>query len=386
MGRPPRGDRRPRRCRRSASNGRSCAQRGITDRAARLEGAAGQQLTGARRLPLRSLSAARARSASMSGHGTQQRARVRMPRVADNSAEAERISTTRPAYITATRSAIPATSAEIVGDEAPGRDPALAHASQQLEDLRLHAHVERRRRFVRDQQLRRRHQRHRERHALPHAARTVRADTVAGAVAARASRPRRSASSARCARRARLGSAVRRSVPRRAESSMRRCGVSAFIGSCEHQADAARRAPRCSSRLGHARASPGPRTAPSRRASIGGEQPQAGEERLRLAGARFADDRQAFARRDVERDAVDAHCEPAALRREVDTQVADRAASGGLPVASRQRGLGSSASRRPSPRKLRHSSSVASTADGTSSCHGAFPSAARPPPPAARGS
>ena len=83
------------------------------------------------------------------------------------------VSTTLPAYITATRSAISATTPRswvIRISAAPVSALQLAH---QVQDLRLDGHVQRRRRFVRDQQRRVVGQRHRDHHPLPHAARKL---------------------------------------------------------------------------------------------------------------------------------------------------------------------------------------------------------------------
>ncbi len=49
--------------------------------------------------------------------------------------------------------------------------PLLAQPQQQIDDLRLHGHVERRRGLVGDQQLRTARERHGDHHALAHAAR-----------------------------------------------------------------------------------------------------------------------------------------------------------------------------------------------------------------------
>ena len=79
-------------------------------------------------------------------------------------------STLRPAYITTTRCAISATTPRswvISMIAVPVLSLQLAH---QVEDLRLDRHVERGGRLVGDQQLRVAGQRHRDHHALPHAA------------------------------------------------------------------------------------------------------------------------------------------------------------------------------------------------------------------------
>ena len=63
--------------------------------------------------------------------------------------------------------------AEVVGDEDDRGAGLLAQRAHQLEDLRLDRHVERGRRLVGDQQLRLAGQRHRDHHALAHAAREL---------------------------------------------------------------------------------------------------------------------------------------------------------------------------------------------------------------------
>ncbi len=64
------------------------------------------------------------------------------------------VSTIRPAYITATRSAVSAIDAEVVGDEQQRQVERRLHLAQQVEDLRLDRDVERRRRLVGDDERR----------------------------------------------------------------------------------------------------------------------------------------------------------------------------------------------------------------------------------------
>ena len=63
--------------------------------------------------------------------------------------------------------------AHVVGDEHQRHAALLLQAAQQIEDLRLDRHVERRRRLVGDQQARIAGDRHRDHHALVHAARQL---------------------------------------------------------------------------------------------------------------------------------------------------------------------------------------------------------------------
>ena len=79
-------------------------------------------------------------------------------------------STMRPAYMTATRSAVLGDDAEVVGDEQQRQVERRLHLAQQVENLRLDRHVERRRRFVGDDERGTAGERHRDQHALPHPA------------------------------------------------------------------------------------------------------------------------------------------------------------------------------------------------------------------------
>ena len=63
--------------------------------------------------------------------------------------------------------------AEIVRDQQQRQIELALHLAQQLEDLRLHRHVERGGRLVGDDQRRSARQRDRDHHALPHAAREL---------------------------------------------------------------------------------------------------------------------------------------------------------------------------------------------------------------------
>ena len=79
-------------------------------------------------------------------------------------------STIRPAYITRDLVGHLGDHAEVVGDHHDRRVELALQALDQLEDLRLDGHVERRRRLVGDQQLRVVDERHRDHRALAHAA------------------------------------------------------------------------------------------------------------------------------------------------------------------------------------------------------------------------
>ena len=87
------------------------------------------------------------------------RASTRAGRACTDAAAAEDVahrpcSTMRPAYMTATRSAVSAIDAEIVRDEQQRQVERRLHLAQQIEDLRLNRDVERRRRLVGDDQRR----------------------------------------------------------------------------------------------------------------------------------------------------------------------------------------------------------------------------------------
>ena len=82
-------------------------------------------------------------------------------------------STTWPPYITTTSSAISAIDAEIVRDHDDRHVVLVLQALHQSQDLRLRRDVERRRRLVGDQEVGVVDQRHRDHHALAHAAREL---------------------------------------------------------------------------------------------------------------------------------------------------------------------------------------------------------------------
>ena len=83
------------------------------------------------------------------------------------------VSTNVPAYITLTRSHMPATTPRSCVIRISAVSRSATRLAQELEDLRLDRDVERRRRLVGDQQLRLAGERHRDHHALAHAAREL---------------------------------------------------------------------------------------------------------------------------------------------------------------------------------------------------------------------
>ena len=101
--------------------------------------------------------------------GGQQRAGVRMARVVEGRARAGQFR--HPAAIEHQHAVGDlGDHAEIVGDEQDGEPRLALQVAQQRQDLRLDRHVERRGRLVGDQQPRARRERHRDHHALAHAA------------------------------------------------------------------------------------------------------------------------------------------------------------------------------------------------------------------------
>ncbi len=102
----------------------------------------------------------------------------------------------------------------------------------------------------------------------------------------------------------------------------------------------------------------------ARGAAVAGEQPDGGEEELALAGAGFADDADALGLADGEVEALD-RVDLAVGRREPHVEVPDVEDRRG-----HQRSLGSRASRKPSPMKLKQNSVVAMNAVGNSSIQG----------------
>ena len=99
------------------------------------------------------------------------------------------VSTIRPAYMTATRSASCAIDAQVVGDEQHRHVEPVAQLAQQAEDLELDRDVERRRRLVGDQHVRPAGERDGDHHPLAHARRRAGADRRAAAARRRECAP-----------------------------------------------------------------------------------------------------------------------------------------------------------------------------------------------------
>ena len=286
-----------------------------------------------------------------------------------------------PPYITFTRSHMPATTPRSwvirisamsrVGDE----------RAQQVEDLRLDRHVERRRRLVGDQELRLARERHRDHRALAHAAREL-VRVVADAARRRPGCPPASSSStARFSRPLAVQVEVR--LERLADlPADRQHRVQARHRVLEDHRDLACRGSRGAPCRG-AGAGRGPRTArvPPTTRPARGRMPRSASDGDALAAARLADDAERLAGGDRERDPVDRVDRPARCP-ELHPKLVDREqrrAGSELPnprllyaaarVSSsdasalfealnlpvRPRSFGSSASRRPSPIRLKPS-------------------------------
>ena len=228
--------------------------------------------------------------------------------------------------------------------------PALAlQLAQQVEDLRLDRHVQRRRRLVGDQQPRARRQRHRDHHALAHAAGHFVRIGIDALLRRAGSRP---AGTARCASLPRLcgrhAAALRRTSPTWRPTRM--TGLSAVIGSWKIIARSRprrRRQPR-----------PAGQRDPRRRAGCGrgaggsrcGSSPMMLKRQHALAGAGFADDAEHLARRDGERHVLEDLSDPPASARSFSPSTASSA-----PCGHQTFMRGSRTSRRPSPSRLRPS-------------------------------
>ena len=174
-------------------------------------------------------------------HRREQAACVRMHRVAKSSRTGPS-STIRPAYITATRSAISATTPKSCVMSSSARPNRALQLAQQVEDLRLDGDVERRRRLVGDHERRIAGERDGDHRPLPHAAgQLMRIVADARRRLGNAAPPRAARSPARARLAASRGRG--RSAPRRSGRRRVKTGLSAVIGSWKISAD---RAPRTS--------------------------------------------------------------------------------------------------------------------------------------------
>ena len=136
-------------------------------RAARMKAAAARKAPRLGTLP--GIAVQTFRSSAQLRHRVHQRLGVGMQRAAQQS-PAGASSTICPAYITATRSAMSPTMPRLCVMSSMAMPRRCLRSSEQFDDLRLDRHVERGGRFVGDEQLGLRRQRHRDHHALLHAA------------------------------------------------------------------------------------------------------------------------------------------------------------------------------------------------------------------------
>ena len=204
-------------------------------------------------------------------------------------------STTRPAYITTTRSARPATTPRSWVTSTSARPHLAPQLGEQLEDLRLRRDVERGGGLVGDEHLRPVGQRHREHHPLAHAARELVRVARAPAAPRARSRPRSSSSTHRgpaaAARRARV-----HRIASATWSPTRCTGLSAVIGSWN---TIARSRPRTSRYCVFGEPDERPAVEPD--VAVGDppgrvDEPHHRQRGHRLARARLADDRDRLAR------------------------------------------------------------------------------------------
>ena len=174
-----------------------------------------------------------------------------------------------------------------------------------------------------------------------------------------------------------LGGALVRVLPRQrrsaSASASRICrpivstGLSDVIGSWKIIAISRPRTVRSSPVRSCSRSRPPKSALPLVDAPGARQDPEQRERGDALAAARLADDAERLARRDVERDAVDG-VDRAALGPELDPQVLDRRAAAHV---ARPRSFGSSASRRPSPIRLKPSTEKTIATPGMIASHGA---------------
>ena len=254
-------------------------------------------------------------------------------------------STIRPRYMTSTRSHSSATTLRLCVIRISVSPCSCAQAREQLDDLQLDGHVERRGRLVGDQQARARRERVGDHHALAHAARElvrVAASTRSGRGARR--RASRSTATWRAARAAQAAMRPQHLLERRLDAVER---IERRARALEDHrdllaADAVHRAV--------ARAPAG--SSPGRGSRRRGSWPSAGggrdrERRHRLAAAALADDAEDLAVLHLEVDAVEHVARPRRRRerRLQSAHVEDRGHA--------QRRFGSSRSRSPSPIRLK---------------------------------
>ena len=275
-------------------------------------------------------------------------------------------STARPAYITCTRSATRAITPRSWVIMHDGHAHLLSQPVDHLEDLRLHRDVERRRRLVGDQHLRVVGDRHRDHHALAHAAREL-VRILVGAVLRL-----RDADRAEQVDRRRCGRLLRHVLVRRGSS--RRSGRRPDGPDSAPTADPGRSSrPACPRTdrivLVDAPTSSTPFTLaePVICADLGSS-PSMPEERDRLARPALADHTEDLAGVQIEIDPANRLHHPVGCV-ELDTQIAQRQHRLSLIAHLPASIFGSKASRRPSPMKLMQIASSTSAPHGNTTSH-----------------
>ncbi len=251
---------------------------------------------------------------------------------------------------------------EIVADEQDRQAALGAERGEQIEDFRLHGDVERRRRLVGDQQLGAAGERHGDHHPLPLAARQRERIGAGEPIGIAQPHPLQQSNRLRAGPRARPAAMQPQRFGDLIADAMQR--VERRHRLLEHHGDAVA-AQRL--HLGFAGAGDVAALEANRAADLRalGQKTHDGERRNRLAGAGLADDAERLALLQRERDAAHDPFQPAGAG-QVDAEVFDFEQH-----QRRARSFGSSASRRPSPSRLRPSTENATASPGNTASRGA---------------
>ena len=192
----------------------------------------------------------------------------------------------------------------------------LLQPVEQVQDLGLHRHVERRRGLVGDQQVRVQRERHGDHRSLAHAAGELVRVLVGALVRARDPDPAEHLDGLLV--RLLLGDLlVRRGRPRRSGRRPCRTGAGTSSGPGRSSRSSRRGSVRISSGGSVSRSWPWKMTSPSMIGPLGVDEPHHRQERDALAGAGLPHDPERLARAQRERDAVD-RLDQAVFRREMD--------------------------------------------------------------------